>query len=402
MNAMRCWAWTMAIGTGLMIVRAGAQGELDPAAPPGPTMKTLAQIEPRIPIASLPFLIEQPGSYYLVSNLTASGYGIFVATNGVTLDLMGFSIVGDGDTVDCGIAVDGSPGAPVCGAVVRNGTVRNFGNGIKVEDAIGGRFERLALVQNTVDGVWFHAVEGKCNANVLSECAIGSNALYGIGWSVDQGECEGNTIADCTVFANGWHGIYLRGARSGDGITRCDGNAIVRCAVVDNAFSGIVLDGSGLGRCAGNRIADCTVSGNRQYGIFLDAHDSGACRGNMIAGCAVAGNADDGIRLSGFPDGSCDGNAVVGCVVHRNGDDGIDLNLARGNRVEGNHLTGQSAGYGISCQATSSNLLLRNSAVGNSPNYLVVDDDVYGPAVGAQGELADTGAPTHPWANFTR
>lgn len=402
MNAIRYWAWTMAIGAGLMIVRAGAQGELDPAAPPGPAMKTLAQIEPRIPITNLPTRIERPGSYYLVSNLTSSSHGIVVATNGVTLDLMGFTLSGDGDTVDCGIWVGGSADAPVCGAVIRNGTVRNFGNGIRVENAVGGSFEHLALVQNTSEGIWFRAVEGKCNANVLSECAIGSNAVYGISWSVDQGECEGNTIADCTVFANGWHGIYLQGARSGDGITRCDGNAIFRCAVVDNAFSGIVLDGSGYGRCAGNRIIDCSVAGNRQYGIFLDAHDSGTCRGNEIAGCVVVGNADDGIRLSGQPAGSCDGNAVMGCVVHRNGDDGIDLNLARGNRVEANHLTGQAAGYGISCQATSSNLLLRNSGVGNSVNYLVVSDDVYGPAVGAQGELADTGAAAHPWANFTR
>lgn len=402
MKAIRCVAWAMAIGAGLAVPKAVAQGGLAPSAPPGPMMITLAQVEPRIPITNLPIRIERPGSYYLVSNLVSSASGIVVATNGVTLDLMGFSIVGDGDTADSGILVDGSPGAPVCGAVVRNGTVRNFGNGIRVEDAIGGRFERLALVQNTADGVWFHAADGKCNANVLSECAIGSNAVHGIGWSVDQGECEGNTIADCTVFANGWHGINLRGARSGDGITRCDGNAIVRCAVVDNAFSGIVLDGSWIGRCAGNRIVDCTVSGNRQYGIFLDAQESGTCRGNAISGCVVAGNADDGIRLSGFPDGSCDGNAVVGCVVHRNGDDGIDLNLARGNRVEGNHATGQTAGYGIACQATSSNLLLRNSCVGNSINYLVVADDVYGPAVGTPGELADTGAAAHPWANFTR
>lgn len=402
MNAIRCGAWAMAIGVGLAIPRAWAQGELAPGAPPGPTMKTLAQIEPRIPITNLPIYIERPGSYYLVSNLTASAYGIVVATNGVVLDLMGFTLAGDGDTVDCGIWVGGSPDAPVCGAVVRNGTVRNFGNGIRVENAVGGRFERLALVQNTVDGIWFYAAEGKCNANVLSECAIGSNALHGIGWSVDQGECEGNSIVDCTVFANGWHGISLLGARSGDGITRCDGNAIVRCAVVDNAFSGIVLDGSRLGRCAGNRIVDCAVSGNRQHGIFLDAQESGTCRGNAIAGCVVVGNADDGIRLSGYPDGSCDGNTVAGCVVHRNGDNGIDLNMARGNRVEGNHVTGQTAGYGISCQATSSNLLLRNSGVGNSLNYLVVSDDVYGPAVGAQGELADIGAPAHPWANFTR
>lgn len=43
-----------------------AQGELTPTSAPAPTMKTLAQIEPRIAVQSLgaapPYTITQPGS----------------------------------------------------------------------------------------------------------------------------------------------------------------------------------------------------------------------------------------------------------------------------------------------------------------------------------------------------
>jgi hypothetical protein len=59
-------------------------------------MKTLEQIEPRRLIAAAGYVITQPGSYYLGTNLITAGgtAGIQIATNDVTLDLNGFSILG--------------------------------------------------------------------------------------------------------------------------------------------------------------------------------------------------------------------------------------------------------------------------------------------------------------------
>src|SRR5688572_7558852 len=76
---------------------ANAQGPLTPPGAPAPSFKTLQQVEPRTPIQSLPFTINQPGSYYLTTNLTANALdanGITVATSAVTLDLRGFALVG--------------------------------------------------------------------------------------------------------------------------------------------------------------------------------------------------------------------------------------------------------------------------------------------------------------------
>src|SRR5437868_13887701 len=70
-----------------------AQGNLTPPGAPAPTMKTLDQVEARIPISSVPYTISASGSYYLTTNVTATvSNAITIAASGVTLDLNGFTI----------------------------------------------------------------------------------------------------------------------------------------------------------------------------------------------------------------------------------------------------------------------------------------------------------------------
>ena len=403
MNAMRCAMLAMAMGAGLAIPRAEAQGSLTPPGAPGPMMKTLAQVEPRTPITNVPYTVTQPGSYYLTTNLTSTGDGVTIRTNGVVVDLMGFALAGDRGSGDYGIYVDGTNNAPIGGVVVRNGILRNFDSGIRANGCQGGRFEGLAISGNAQAGIWLYGTYGGCSGNVISDCAIGGNTKDGVNFYGWKGACDGNAVVDCAITGNGDAGIRLYGYGDLIAPTRCDGNRIARCTVTHNLTNGIVLDGSYNGRCAGNVVSECVVARNGAYGFFLLGSASGKCQGNVVEDCSVVANGNVGLLISGSPGGTCDGNAVVDCAVHGNGDNGIHVVIARGNRIDGNHVSYQTgSSYGISGVTSSSNLFVRNSSVGHVYNYVPGAGDTYGPTVTNQGELATTGKPFHPWANFSR
>jgi hypothetical protein len=101
----------------------GPVNALTPGGAPQATMKTLYQVEPRIPIASLPFSITESGSYYFTGNLTfaaATGHAIQVNASDVTIDLMGFTLASESAVTGSGIQL----GSGIRNVTVRNGTIR--------------------------------------------------------------------------------------------------------------------------------------------------------------------------------------------------------------------------------------------------------------------------------------
>ena len=173
------------------------QGPLTPAAAPAPTMKTLDQVEPRMPITNLPFNVTQSGSYYLTGNLTgvAGQHGINISANQVTIDLMGFSLIGVPGSLN------GIHSASIQRNItVRNGNIRNWsGTGVSGFSFFESRLEGLNVRQNNSDGT--STTPGGISAGrntVVQDCKAHLNT--GHGFLIDN---NGTAIRCEAVFNSG-------------------------------------------------------------------------------------------------------------------------------------------------------------------------------------------------------
>ena len=424
-----------------------AQGSLTPPGPPTPAMRTLEQIEPRTPITNLPYTITQPGSYYLTGNLTSTGYGIVVEAGGVTVDLMGFTIAGDGDVNEMGVSF--ISGSGLRGVVVRNGIVRGFDRGLDATRAMDCRFEGLALSGN-IFGALLDGTSGQCSGNVFDRCVVSSNRHTGLYFQSSGGQSIGNRIVDCVIAANSSNGVVFSGNSgpcSGNAIVestlegngecgvqvlsqngRCEGNLIRDCTISSNRLEGIRIDSfsgqcvgntaagcsirgngrygvclkGGAGQCSGNTLTDCTVATNGNHGVHLWA-ETGSCSRNLIEKCRVMDNAQRGVYLSGSG-GTCEGNIVRDCTIGGNAGIGLSLYYANGGRLQGNLCQGQRGAitYGLQTASCERNLVVANTCIGHTSNFDLSANDTYGPIVTSSGALPTSGDGAHPWANFSR
>ena len=284
-----------------------AQGSLTPPGAPAPTMKTLAQIEPRVPISSAPFTISQPGSYYLTTNLTVSGGdAITIATNGVTLDLNGFTISSTANSAS-GVAVliDGG----LQDITIQNGHIRggvtNNGSGIFSGPGFGY-------------GIYY---SGSDLQNVRVSGVSVSGCQYG---GINVGDGASTTVENCVVRTVGSYGIIantIRGCVALD----CGSTAIYGQQVSDSR--GQSVGGYGLYVITALNCYGYSVSGT---GLFAaTAHN---CYGSSSSGTGLYAY-DTAIGCRGFsssgPRGLLAQNAAF-CTGYRYGGRAIEATIANG------------------------------------------------------------------------
>ena len=507
------------------VVSARAQGILTPPGAPAPTMKTLEQIEPRIPISSAPVTLSTPGSYYLTTNLSGM---ITIDADNIAVDMIGFTLTAtnsagfimptarqnvhvrngivssagtygfdfststtnangsiegvvvadsgaDGILVGGGFVVQecivhDSAWAGVCAfgnSIVRDCRLTSNGDGLRLvgsgayvaDNIVKGNGDNyniaagnhlnlllceiperlewpcsvklagsLTCAQTGTDGITIeandvtvdlagHTLIGVAGSeNGIHAAGSYETNLYNIhiydgtvrGWG-SQGirawYAANSRLTGIHAYSNGSQGVSIGGGsvikncvaknNQGTGIYASDGCTIVDCAAMQNQ-AGF----SGTGNCV---FRGCAASGNTSSGI--DASDG------LVVDCSAEGNGE-GIRVS-F------GGAVIRCVALDNVADGIYANgncLIRDNlckrngdgsdgagiylhfddgRIEGNHLMQND--WGIYTSEADNNLIIRNSAIGNTTNYHITGTQIMGPIITTTGTITNG----NPWANFS-
>jgi hypothetical protein len=154
-------------------------------------------------ITSLPYTIVKPGFYFLGGDLTSSEQGITIKANNVTLDLMGFSLVGSNTWY--GIGLQGPDNLGPDNVEIRNGTIRNYGVGVaNIPIAANPKNQRLVNLRIN------HCVESGANFSgknhLVKNCTFSDNGTYGL-------KISSGTISGCVACDNGL-GIVLGGPGS--------------------------------------------------------------------------------------------------------------------------------------------------------------------------------------------
>jgi parallel beta-helix repeat protein len=350
-----------------------AQGDLTAPGAPAPTMKTLQQIEPRTPISSVPFTINQAGSYYLTTNLTGTSgqSGITIAAHHVSIDLGGFELAGVPGAVS-GIVTSGTR----TNLTVRNGTIRAWPIfGVNFATGHAGEFENLRLLQNNSAGL--SAGEGSrirnCTAQanggfgivVVGVATIEScNARLNRGGGINAG--RDTTVANCTVTTN-----------TAFGILGTDNLVIKNCVVTRNTGTGIQVDDN-------STIANCTSSSNGTNGI------------DAVVGCTITENTANENKRDGIAvNGRCRvfGNTAVGNGSPAAAGAGFFV-LGVDNHIEGNNSVDNDFGFLIE---GTFNLIIKNKASGNGPtNNFSLDA-----AQNREGPIVADPIGADPWSNFS-
>jgi parallel beta-helix repeat protein len=251
--------------------------------------------EVRTPIDALPFTISAPGSYYLTGDLSiasTSEHGITVDADNVTIDLMGYSVVGPGSGFTHGIRINGRTNVEV-----RNGTVREFYIGIFETITAAGSGHRvidLRAVSNGNRGIY---LEGQ--GHVVKDSTAANNGSHGI----ESGTAS--TLVGNTVYGNTGYGIL---GGSGNTVTGNmaynNGNIGIRAGLASTVSGNTSVQNGAAGFQIGPA---STVTGNTAY--------ENATRGiSVSAGVTVRGNTayfngTEGIYLSG--NDFVDGNTAV-------------------------------------------------------------------------------------------
>lgn len=276
-------------------------GPLDPPGAPAPTDSVKL---PGTPISSLPFVISQPGNYYVTRNLSmaTTGDGITIQASNVTVDLMGFELSAG---VSQSAAFSEGGGSPArTGWVIRNGTIRDWlYSAIWGPDVTSSLFEDLTIISSNAAFTEHSIYTG--NGNTVRALRMRTNTANG---AIRLG--EDSRVSECTIEATG--SSFPAGVELG----------------ANSSLSDCTINGYATGMKLGTHVEvrDCVLKGQLATALRVGA-------GSTVTGCSVelGGASEVGIESGGS---SRIARNTIRCVGTNNvaivaaGSDWIDENSA--------------------------------------------------------------------------
>jgi hypothetical protein len=395
-----------------------AQGPLAPPGAPAPTMVTLSQIEPRIPISSVPYTITASGSYYLTTNLNVTGgNAITINANGVTLDLKGFTISSTAASANgTGILLGGVNNicilnGNISGSVTWNGSVytgSGFANGIY----ISGSPYNIRVTGVSVYGVLDEGINlGNGNATVIESCT--ANTVGDVGMEADSianssAQTCGNygvlaiTANNCSGTSTVGSGLYAYTAVNCYGLTTGTGDGLITQWSALNCYgqaasSSIGLycggtaencsgrnSGNGGGLAAGNAIDCYGFSNGGGEGLYA-TYTAQNCYGqNNGTGDALSANNAE--NCQGYNTGNGDALNIGGVALNCYGTSANGLGLSAYTAENCVAIGGLFAYSASNCTGINNNQGFISGGYGLYASYSAVN--CYGSATSATGLLA--------------
>ena len=276
-----------------------AQGALTPPGAPVPTMRSLAQIEPRTPISSVPFTISVSGSYYLTTNVTISaGDAITIAANNVTLDLNGFTIASTRATATTDSAIllsGGRTGVAIYNGNISSGVTNSAtgvfgGGGFSYGIYNSGFFYNVRVKSVSVAGVLNYGIYlGQGNSTVVEACSVNVAGTYGV---------YADSVSDSTAVNCGNYGVFAHAAHNCTGYGVGSGIGLF-ANTANNCFGYSAGSGAGLSASIAN---NC-------YG-YSSGNGNGLSAGSVATGCY--GYSVNGTGLFAFLASACHGESISG------------------------------------------------------------------------------------------
>jgi len=191
--------------------------------------------EVRSAISACGTIISTSGSFYVTGNLSGTGLCIEVTASNVTIDLMGFTLAGDGSGSNIGIYINN-----VSNVEVKNGTVTNFSRGIYSfgSTANSSRIKNIQAVANTLHGIQLSML------SIVDHCTAAENTSMGINVGV------GSIVTNNKVHNNN------------NGINAGFGSTVTNNTAYNND--------TGIYTYQGSTLTNNTASYNRGYGIYTN------------------------------------------------------------------------------------------------------------------------------------